>query len=135
MVKLKIKITQKLIDESVGCQMRNDSCLFARALREIMPEARVSLMYIFPTDLLYQASVEPIMYHNPVEKGFAFNHGDAITSYIREFDKTYGRPEIYKDIKPAEFELEVPDWAIEAAINIDDVKKILENSETLELIQ
>lgn len=124
MYTLKIKITKKLLEDSMGCQNKSDACVFARAFRDFFPKARVyhTAIYPFGKDLSTMAAVE---------FGKSFATTQEIHQYIKDFDDCFW--DEYQYLPEVEFDLPIPDWVINR-INIDEIKPLLENHHCLQLI-
>lgn len=131
MYKLKITVTQEILDSPHTCKKNTRHCAISLAVRDIFPEARVGLYYIAPfvSDEVAMSipGLSVIRLDYELNEGMNFPLGDRMSSYIVDFD--HGLP-----MKPASFDLEIPDWVIEK-INIDEIKQILVDHPTLELIE
>lgn len=148
--KLKIKITQEILNESADCGLvkekksgkkYNSNCAFALTFKEIFPFADVDREYIS----IYKTknSRKPIV---------EIRTPQAILNYIDNFDdcdmlkerKTKGLNEnlsinnaiieLRKGLPKKTFTLNIPDKVIDK-INIDEVFEKLKKSEILELIK
>lgn len=131
-MKFKIKITQDTIDKSIGCQSSTTSCLFACALRDLLPDARVYEDFIIPNNELWKNYKNGT--HNPytvVKEKLGFQTTIEMSRAIAQWDSKIVES---GDFLNKEYELDIPDWVIEQVVNLDDVKQIIENSKTLELI-
>ena len=118
MTKLKIKVTKDILERSKNCGDDGHtvkSCAVAVAVRDIFPCSSVTYRYIrpFSSDLVIDL---------PKEVG----------GYIYKFDSTS------TDERPSlpefEFEVEISDEIIEK-INIEELKPLLQNHPTLQLIE
>lgn len=123
-MKLKIKVTKEILYKSRYC--RSDeagaaamNCAISLAVRDIFPNAFVGLVLMY--------------FDNNGKRGIGEavkNHGSTV-SFINKFDVS--SPEERIKMPEYEFEIEVPESVIEK-INIDELKPLLENHPTLELI-
>lgn len=121
-MKLKIKVTKQILEKSKNCGVtelngfRGMSCAVALAVRDIFPEANIGAGEIWP--------------FWPNQKVVIILPDNA-KSFISRFDRTspYGRTLINE----MEFEIKIQNDVIDQ-INIDEIKPLLENHPTLELI-
>ena len=123
-MKLKIKVTKEILERSMWCSTdaANEgekgvmgNCAIAVACREIFPKCFVN------SDTISTGSfIIPLPY-------IAMN-------LIDEFDNLSHRPLKRLLMQPLEFEVELPDKLIDS-IDIDEVREILKESETLELVE
>jgi hypothetical protein len=129
-IKLKISVTEYIISKSLLCgkgdsNSINTSCAIALAIRDIFPLARVEERGIF--------------LDNESFKKFGSDNIDGdiplppeASDFIVEFDNASINERL--DMKPISFEIEIPDEVI-CQINIDEVRPLLQNHPTLELIE
>lgn len=124
-MKLKIKITKQILEESKMCGVSNfigrvgEHCAIALAVREIFPKAVVGRREINP---------------------FGFSKGiptiidlpDEATYFIDRFDRSTVEKRVA--LPEFEFEINIPEKVIES-ISLPEIEKIISNSETLELIE
>jgi len=121
--KLKIKVTKDVLERSKMCgvvkHFRGDSCAIALAVRDVFPEASVGFHQIFPLGVAkgWQNIEIPIT--------------SEVTQYIKDFDGT--DPADRPNLPEIEFEITIPDEVI-AQINIEEIRPLLVNHPTLELI-
>jgi hypothetical protein len=124
MVQLKIKVTKEILMKSRYCGTVNtgESCAIACAVRDIFPNAYVGTREIFVNkeDLDDDACKQTIQL--PEEA----------TEFIHEFDK--GNPASRTELPELEFIVDIPDAVIDH-INIDEIRPLLTNHPTLELIE
>ena len=126
MTKLKIKVTKEILERSKNCGLGDDngfkghSCAIALAVRDLFPFASVGFNHIKFDDRT-QKTVGNISYLDLATK-----------LYIQYFDamSPLERPKLPE----YEFQIEIPDEAIEK-INIEELKPLLENHPTLQLIE
>ena len=117
-MKLKIKITKDVLERSMYCGVKNsgkniiENCAIAVAVRDIFPHAIVTGNCIYPFYKDYRISI----YHHQ-------------NNFIANFDALRGEPLKRLNLTPFDFEIDLPDEAIEK-ININDIYQ----SETLELV-
>ena len=122
MTKLKIKVTKDILERSKYCGFQDgltvsENCAVALAVRDIWPNAAVDGDNIWPN-----AAVNDGIMPLPTE----------VSVYIIEFDNTY--PADRAKLPEIEFEIEIPDKVLES-INIEELKPLLENHPTLQLIE
>lgn len=118
MTKLKIKITKEILAQPCICDQIPSTCAFARAVRDIFPEARVG-----------SDSITPFWESADVLRDFPVSLDMRL--FIEKFDNTHTNQRI--NLPEQEFELEIPDWVINR-INLDELKPLLENHPNLELV-
>jgi hypothetical protein len=127
MTKLKIKVTKEILERSKRCGIKKygvpkkevgESCAIALAVRDIFPMAHVTRWNICSEGIDVLKSYIKL----PTEA----------THFIDLFD-TAGE-EMRTSIPEFEFEISIPDEVIEE-INIDEIKPLLVNHPTLELIE
>lgn len=115
-VKLKIKVTKEILERSKMCEMDKliyENCAIACAIKDIFPLSKVWKTYIeLPFDIRIHLPQEAII-------------------FISAFDMF--APCMRLTMQPIEFEIEIPDTVIEK-INIEELRPLLENHPTLELI-
>lgn len=123
-MKLKIKITKKILEESKMCGTKDcmgvvtKNCAIAVAVREIFPKASVQFSYIEPFgEFITSKSI-----YLPEEA----------TAFIHEFDDLNAEQRV--NLAEFEFEVDIPESVIEA-IPLPDIEKIISTSETLELVE
>ena len=121
MTKLKIKVTKEILERSKYCGGGDlnvsQNCAVALAVRDIFPKAAVDGDYIWP-----DADIKEGLMPLPRE----------VSAYIIEFDNLY--PQDRPKLPEIEFEVEIPDSVIEK-INIEELKPLLQNHPTLQLIE
>lgn len=122
MTKLKITVTKEILKRSKYCGVKGkglddlaSNCAIALAVRDVFPQAIVGVDRIC-FGLAEQMSILPKIAQN----------------FINQFDR-YG-PDARPLIKPISFEIEIPDSVINQ-INIDELKPLLTNHPTLELVE
>jgi hypothetical protein len=123
-VQLKIKVTKSILERSKNCQLSaggqgcvTRNCAVALAVRDIFPNASVTGPYMRAK----------------------FNDGDdlkiilprKVALFVSRFDSS--TPEQRPNLPELEFEITIPDEVIER-INIDELRPLLVNHPTLELI-
>lgn len=130
MIKLKINVTNEILQKSAGCtgfgkDTFGTNCAIALAIRDIFPFAHVCKTCI-DTDFYLR---------NPDRQGQTENHislpSEAII-FIDEFD--FGSPDNRLRMSPISFEIEISDEVLEK-INIDEIKPLLKNHPTLKLVE
>jgi hypothetical protein len=127
-VQLKIKVTKEVLFKSRMCQTElGMNCAISLAVRDILPNAIVGRYYIAPfyyTGYKNGENWEPdrtCMIPLPIEA----------SSFTQDFD--YSAPAQRVLLPELEFEITIPDEVIEK-INIDELRPLLQNHPTLELI-
>lgn len=120
MTKLKITVTKEILEKSKNCLPGNSmptNCAIALAIRDIFPNASVGTQTIsFNT----KAGDGVFVYTPPIA-----------TRFIGQFDIRSAKERVM--LNPISFEIEVPESVIES-INIDELKPLLENHPTLQLL-
>jgi len=127
-MKLKIKVTKDILEKSKMCGVENSmeiptNCAISLAIRDIFPLAYVQSYYMY-FDI------------NDVGNAIGMHENSVslpiwVTDYIQMFDMTL--PDDRPKLPEFEFEISVPDSIIER-ININEIKTLLQNHPTLELI-
>lgn len=122
-MKLKIKVTREMLKKSAFCNNERGeaptNCAIAMAVRDIFPNARVSIMNIHFDSI------------DGVSIGDYITLPPEVIRFINQFDTAI--PSVRSKLPEIEFEILVPNSVIEK-INIDEIKPLLENHPTLELI-
>lgn len=120
-MKVKIKVTKDILERSKMCGtaqfkgLITKSCAIALAIREILPHSAVILDQIHYNFCKYIDL--PLI----------------ATEFILKFDNLTKFPEERTKLDPIEFEIDIPeDWFED--VNLDEIKEIIEKSETLELV-
>lgn len=113
-IKIKIKVTRETIDKSEQKNAR--SCTIANTLRDIFPDPSVTLLSIYPFGSADWDATIPV----------SLEMREFITQFDRATDK--------KQVKPCEFELEIPDNVIESLPGVKEVYCILENHPVLSIV-
>src|SRR5688572_23200458 len=138
-MKLKIKVTKEILQESSNCDTKTEggvNCALARAVRDILPTSSVQQHYILPC--LYksiQGGAAGMGVLEGVKKKLAIRTTFEMADFIELFDKA--TPKERLEMEEQEFELDLPDWVIDMIGdgNVEEVKKIISSSKTLELCQ
>lgn len=133
MTKFKINVTKEVLERSANCSSKRLglNCAIAIAINDLFPASWVTREKILFADSL--ESIENYM-ENP--KHLYFEIADTklpiiATSFIDIFDNCYPQDRLL--MEPFSFEIDVPDVIIDK-ISIDEIKKVLETSTTMELI-
>lgn len=131
-MKLKIKVTKEILEESKDCTYSNDeynsragyetNCAIAKAIIQLLPGAFVDGEHI-----AFYSSYETYRRKQPLVK---IPLPKSAKLFIDEFD--CADPEERAQMKPMSFTVDVPDYLIER-IGISEVHRILKESKTLEL--
>lgn len=118
--KLKISVTKEILEKSKMCGensfIKGFSCAVALAVQDIFPEAYVGHNIIKPF----------------IESDFTIPVPDKMYLFIIKFDGT--APDKRVDLSEETFEIQVPDNILEQ-INIDEIRHLLINHPTLELVE
>lgn len=122
---LKIKVTKDILNETKNCAADigsglGDRCAIAVAVRDIFPFAYVCIDEIKPMGIGFNGVISNI----PLPP--------CAQHFISEFDTN--SPTERALMPELEFEISIPDKVIEK-INIDEIRPLLENHPTLELIE
>lgn len=129
MTRIKIKITKEILKESSDCNINGkkagDNCAIALAVRDIFPKAWITPVSILAEGLNFKRR----------ESCFVIPLPEEAVNFIRMFDNN--SPEGRQEMNEREFELEIPDEALQLIGNgeIEQVKQIISQSKTLELCQ
>jgi hypothetical protein len=123
--RLKIKITKQILKDSMMCGSEFDektptNCAVALAVREIFPDAGIGRTLIRP-------------FRSTLRRYLSIELPKDATDYIRLFDSLHKTPEQRLALPEFEFEVDVSEDII-SQINIEEVKEVLKNSKTLELV-
>lgn len=132
-MKIKIKITKEILKESWLCSPEickqrgssvGESCAFALAVRDLLPKAAVGYSDIFPFGSNWGSGITPVCF--PITQ--------AMKSFIIQFDRS--TPLMRLKFDEEEFELELPDWVVDniGDGNVEETKRIISQSKTLELV-
>lgn len=117
MTKLRITVTKEILEKSKNCRpefaFAVHNCAIALAVRDIFPTAEVNY------DFIGIEGLETI----PLP--------EAAIDFIEKFDDANSLEREKMD--PISFEIEIPDSVINQ-INIDELKPLLENHPTLQLV-
>lgn len=118
-MKLQIKITRAILQESMMCGTENsrhlvsENCAIACAVRDVFPDVRIdSVQILFPFGRVMSILLPQV----------AIN-------FIHQFDRLINTPELRLELPELTFEVDVPDEII-AKINIEDIYR----SETLDVV-
>lgn len=132
MIKLKIKVTKDILRRSMMCGTKSykglvsQGCAISLACQEVFPECSVSA-YISNGARVREGI-------DKVEWFIKLPHEARL--FVGRFDELSATPEQRLDLPGLEFEVELTDEVLEALpINIDEAKRIIEGSETLELCE
>ena len=133
MTKLKIKVTKEILRQTCNCGngnalegQLNSHCAIAVAIRDVFPEALVEELGIFLNHKEYVAK-----WHTQNPDKFDIKLPAKASRFILNFDLNDAIERMA--MNPIEFEVEIPDWIIET-INLEELKPLLENHPTLELV-
>jgi hypothetical protein len=124
MITLKIKVTKEILEKTANCPSNSKAatnCAVAVAIRDIFPKAWVERHELY-FDINDVGNMMATTTKLPKKA----------SGFIQRFDSLY--PAQRKKMKPIEFEITIPDNVIEK-INIEELRPLLENHPTLELIQ
>lgn len=122
MTQLKIKVTKEILEKSKYCGSGNGmvstNCAIAKALATIFPDCQVAGPYVAVHISTYKSVHIPL----PFEA----------EEFINLFDQTlpFDRP----SLPELEFTIDIPDAVIEQ-INIEEIRPLLINHPTLELVE
>ena len=131
-MKIKIKITKAVLRESADCSPKKhlatgksvgENCAFAVAVRDLLPRAAVGYTSIFPFGTGY---------HPDHPSTFSISH--EMTEFIKKFDRSSEVERLA--FNEEEFELDLPEWVVGKIgdENIEEVKRLISTSPTLELV-
>ena len=133
MTKLKISVTKEILEKSRHCsngESQGFNCAVALSIRDIFPTA-----YCFQSVLLFFEEDLIDWRRRGLFSGLSkYPHAifpPAVFSWIKEFDNS--TPEERITMQPISFEIEIPDAVIEQ-INIDELRPLLTNHPTIELV-
>lgn len=122
MTQLKIKVTKEILERSKYCGEYKSAinCAIALSVRTIWPDAHVYLDEMYATkDAVGNAMASIAL---PVEA----------REFIEKFDRTI--PHDRPNLPELEFTIDIPDAVIEQ-INIEEIRPLLINHPTLELVE
>jgi len=119
MVKLRINVTKEVLFNARHCTTKRtgENCAIALAVRDIFPNAWVSGSDINPTGIAY--------YPDRIQLP------KSVQTFIEDFDRATSATRI--GMSEISFEIEIPDAVLET-INIDELKPLLVNHPTLQLV-
>lgn len=122
-MKLKINITQDILERSKMCGLIkgqksiSTNCAIALAIRDIFPQSSVG------HDIhVYEITGDILTIDLPEEA----------VNFIANFDRFTSKERV--KMQPFSFEIDIPQEIIDT-INIDEVKEVLKDHKTLELIE
>lgn len=117
MIKLRISVTKDVLEKTKNCSPSADiavtNCAIAYSVREIFPTA-----YVFSYAICLT--------------GGHIILPEAASNFIISFDSL--SPEERVKMKPFSFDIQIPDPIVNQ-INIDEIRPLLENHPTLQLIE
>jgi hypothetical protein len=119
---LHIHITKEIIFQSLHCDADNDfyrmgkNCAIALALREFFPEAHVTSLFIFPFGM-----------DDKKTKDLKIPLPLVAQQFVKLFDGFHLVPNLRLLLPEFDFIIELADEIIDA-INIDDIKEVVSNS-------
>lgn len=121
MTTLKIKVTKDILEKSKWCgrdgKAISFNCAVSLAVRDIFKNGQVDGEYFYPRMGKYYGL------------GILLPHGTQC--YVRSFDRSSPSERLH--LPEHEFEVSIPDQIVNQ-INIDELRPLLENHPTLELI-
>lgn len=124
MVRLKIKVTEDILDQSKYCEGEiQENCAISLAIRDIFPNAQVEEKGIYLDKGRWRDN-----FHNSDPD---ITLPKKAVLFIREFDCLDAIRRV--NMRPIEFELQIPDRIINK-INIDELRSLLIDHPTLELM-
>lgn len=134
MTKLKIKVTKDILFKSSRCGknkktkgMKETNCAISIAVIDIFPRA-----YVDGIDIYFDHKTqEGIFGGGTTGIGISSALPQKAKDFIVEFD--FSSPYKRKKMPEIEFEIKIPDEVIKK-INIDELRPLLENHPTLELL-
>ncbi len=133
-MKVLIKVTKSVLEKSKMCGKIGDddylgfNCAIALAIRDILPNAWVGCQQIDP-NLDSMIRSENDIHSNGIRNILPLP--EKAIEFIKKFDSISTKERVR--MEPISFEIDFPDELVEK-IGIDEVKEILNNSKTLELI-
>ena len=122
-IQFEIKITKDIIGQTKHCGAGNDShemgrnCAIAFALQDIFPEVHVTNFFIFPFGI-----------DNNEDTGLKIPLPLIAQQFIKLFDGFRVTPNLRMLLPEFEFTIDIPAEVINA-INIDEIKELISNSE------
>ncbi len=122
MTSLKIKVTEEILRQSANCDNSNKgaNCAIALSVRTIFPNASVGTRTIYP---FYNTDNCTIHFIELPEEA---------QDFIKSFDNKCSLDRV--KMEELEFSIDIPDSVLET-INIEEIKPLLINHPTLELIE
>ena len=138
MINLKIKVTKQVLEESKYCMYDNHeelagrNCAISLAIRDIFPDAFVAKFHIYPTKKNWYIDSYGNFSTKHKNTDNVIKLPEVAIHFINDFDGKI--PEQRVLMPEIEFEISIPDELIEE-INIEELKPLLQNHPTLELIE
>lgn len=140
-MKILVKVTKEILDKTSGC-FRNAAinCAITEAVRDMFPYA----FTINDRVIIFDKETHCLMINDAhyTDGGIDIRNYKSIASiglpseamfFILEFDEFVLRPELRRNMKPIQFEIDVPNEVIDQ-IGISTAYKVLSESKTLELV-
>ncbi len=125
--KLNIKVTKEILEKSKMCGKNKVglNCAIALAIRDIFPSAWITGSKIL---------IDPIFLKEGcgIKSKLAIKLPIEAIHFIHEFDRI--KPKRRVLMNEISFDIDIPDAVIEE-LNIDELKEVLKESKTLELIE
>lgn len=119
---LRIKVTKEILEKSKDCGDYGESCAIARAVSDVLPHAYVESDQILPFWCFLGLG----------DDRFPIKLPHTANQFIKEFDASSPEGRVVMD--EISFDIEIPDGVIEN-INIDEIRPLLLNHPTLELVE
>lgn len=146
-MKIKIKVTKEILQASSMCGYTKETkdkealnCAFSLAVREILPQACVHKEYIIPFGTeKYNEYVEGVPRLITIDEGererIVFRIPEEMGDFISWFDMATPAERLSIHREP-EFELDLPEWVVDniGDGNLEETKRIISQSKTLELV-
>lgn len=137
-MKLKIIVDKACLEASKNCNINGPSgenmigqnCAIGRAIHDIFPDSWVATEFILFYDEGYDILSNIMSGFNPPY--VTVNLPKVAREFISEFDNTTSDKRA--DMNEIEFEIDVPESVIENIGDMEEVKRLISTSPTLELV-
>lgn len=130
MTKIKVIVDKDILKESCMCGINRiddigNNCAVALAIKKLLPQACVGNNVIFPKGLV--RTVAQFLEDSPTIK-----LPTIARDFILQFEESSCSERL--EMSPIEFEIEIPDSVLETIGDMEEVKKLINSSSTLELV-
>lgn len=134
--KLRITVTKEILKRSQFCGCMMDRCAISQAIADVFPDAATGYSCIIPFAMQWplgeQWSINWAEARTKMPSDNYIELPESAYEFISLFDRTPEKER--KNLPEFSFEIEIHDRIIER-INIDEIRPLLQNHPTLELIE